>query len=123
MIPHEREMVKRLANQPFTLLGINSDESRSALEKVLKEQEIIWPQLYDGTPGKGPVASKWNVHAWPTVYVLDHEGVIRHRDLREQALEDAVVELLKRVPGAETRPTIKRPDTAPATQPGKGEND
>ncbi len=117
MIPHEREMVKRLADQPFTLLGINSDESRSALEQTLKEQEIAWPQLYDGTPGKGPVANSWNVHAWPTIYVFDHEGVIRHRGLRGPQLEDAVVELLKKVPGAETRPAIKRPESAPTTEP------
>jgi hypothetical protein len=117
MIPHEREMTKRLADQPFTLLGINSDGSRSALEQALKEQEITWPQVYDGTPNEGPIAKTWNVHAWPTIYVLDHAGVIRHRDLREQALEDAVVELLRKVPGAETRPAIKRPETAPATQP------
>ena len=34
MIPHEREMVKRLAKQPFTLLGINSDDSREVLAKA-----------------------------------------------------------------------------------------
>lgn len=119
MMPHEREMVKRLADQPFTLLGINSDSSRSALQKILKEQNITWPQIYDGTPSKGPIANKWNVHGWPTIYVLDHEGVIRHRDLRDTQLEDAVVELLGKVPGAETRPAIKRLETAPATQPGE----
>ncbi len=109
MIPHERAMTKRLKDQPFTLLGINSDESRSALKKFLEKEQITWPQVYDGKAGKGPLANTWNVHGWPTIYVLDHEGVIRYRDLRDQKLEDAVVELLKKVPGAQTRPAIPRP--------------
>ena len=98
MIPHEREMVKRLAGKPFTLLGINSDESRSALKKIIEEQEISWPNIYDGRAGTGPIASRWNVHGWPTLFILDHKGVIRYRDLRDKQLEDAVVRLLEEVP-------------------------
>jgi len=39
------------------------------------------------------------VHGWPTIYILDHEGVIRHRGLRDKAMEEAVVELIKKIPG------------------------
>ncbi len=91
-------MVKRLADKPFTLLGIDSDQSRSALKKIMSEQDITWPNIYDGRAGSGPIANHWNVNGWPTIYVLDHEGVIRHRDLRDQALEDAVLSLLEKVP-------------------------
>jgi len=94
MIPHEREMVKRLADKPFTLLGINSDESRSVLQKKMAEHEVNWPCIHDGSPGQGPVAKKWNVRGWPTIYVLDKTGTIRHRGLRDKELEEAVVALL-----------------------------
>jgi hypothetical protein len=99
MLPHEREMVKRLADQPFTLLGINSDSSRSALKKILEDEKITWPNIYGGPTGKNEIAERWNVHGWPTIYILDHEGVIRHRDLRDEAMEEAVVELIKKIPG------------------------
>jgi hypothetical protein len=98
MLPHEREMVQRLESKPFTLLGINSDKSRSALEKTLEDETITWPNIHDGSPGKGKIANRWNVHGWPTIYVLDHTGTIRHRDLRDEELEKAVVKLLARVP-------------------------
>lgn len=117
-------MVKRLADQPFTLLGINSDESRSALQKRLAEENITWPQIHDGKPDKGPIAKKWNVHGWPTIYILDHEGVIRYREVGEE-LEDPVIELLKKVPGAATRPAIRRPEKkaeAPTTRPAEPED-
>jgi len=99
MLPHEREMVKRLTGKPFVLLGINSDESRSALKKILEDEQITWPNIYNGPPGTpGSIAARWNVHGWPTIYVLDHEGRIRHRRLRDEALEKAVVELVEKVP-------------------------
>ena len=97
MLPHEREMVERLKDKPFTLLGINSDSSRSALKKTLEDEKITWPNIYDGAPGQGPIAKRWNVYGWPTIYILDHEGVIRHKDLRDEAMEKAVNELLAKI--------------------------
>jgi hypothetical protein len=97
MIPHERELAEKLRDKPFTLLGINSDESRSALKKAMEEQRITWPQIYDGPPGQGPIAKRWNVHGWPTIFVLDDQGVIRHRDLRGDALEEAVMDLIAKM--------------------------
>jgi hypothetical protein len=93
MIPHEKEMVERLKDKPFALIGINSDGDRSVLQKILKEQGITWRNAVDGSTS-GPLATAWNVHGWPTIYVLDQNGVIRFKDLRDKALEDAVVKLL-----------------------------
>lgn len=95
MLPDEREMVKKLESKPFVLLGINSDGSRSALKKIMADNDITWPNIYDGSPGKGEIANRWNVHGWPTIYVIDHEGVIRHRDLRDAELEAAVMKLVQ----------------------------
>lgn len=93
MIPHEREMVERLKDQPFALIGINSDGGRDAVKKILAEQNITWRNVLDGTTS-GPIATRWNVHGWPTIYVLDKQGHIRFRDLRDQPLEEAVMQLL-----------------------------
>ena len=93
MIPHEKKMVANLQNKPFALIGINSDGGREPLNKILKDQGITWRQAVDGDTS-GPIATKWNVHGWPTIYVLDKKGVIRHRDLRDEELEHAVVTLL-----------------------------
>ncbi len=98
MLPHEREMTERLKDKPFTLLGINSDESRSALRKIMTDEKITWPNIYDGSPGKGEIANRWNVHGWPTIYVIDHTGKIRHRGLRDKQLEEAVEKLIGEVP-------------------------
>ncbi|MEW6250912.1 MAG: TlpA disulfide reductase family protein [Planctomycetota bacterium] len=115
MLPQERALVRRLADKPFTLLGINSDESRSVLQKVIREQDITWPNLYDGSGAAGRIAQAWNVRAWPTLYLLDHEGVIRCRDPEEAELEKRIIELLERVPPASgrERPRVASPPPQP----------
>lgn len=97
MLPHEREMVARLKDKPFTLLGINSDKDRSVLEKVLKDENITWPNIYGGPTSDNPIAKRWNVFGWPTIYILDHEGVIRFKGLRGEKMEEAVVGLIEKM--------------------------
>lgn len=94
MYPHERSLVQRLADQPFALLGINSDSDRQKLKEVMAKENITWRSWWDGGTTHGPIATEWNVTGWPTLYVLDKKGVIRFKNLRDQALSDAVDKLL-----------------------------
>ena len=93
-------MVKEYKDQPFALLGINSDGDRSALQKILTEQKLTYRNAVDGTTS-GPIATAWNVHGWPTVYVIDAKGVIRKKfvgvDPKEltKADEDALKDTAK----------------------------
>ena len=94
MYPHERSLVKRLEKKPFVLLGVNSDESPEVFAKAAERESITWPSFFDGGGTEGPIATKWGVRAWPTIFVLDAEGVIRHRGVRGEAMDRAVDELL-----------------------------
>jgi predicted GTPase len=94
MLPHEKEMVKRLADKSFALIGINSDGDRSVVNEILKRENITWRQVIDGNT-RGPLATSWNVKGWPTIYILDAKGVIRYKDLRNEKMEEAVKTLLK----------------------------
>ena len=98
MYPHERSLVKRLADQPFALIGVNSDQDRAALKDVLKAENITWRSFWDGGSTNGPIATRWNVSGWPTIYVLDHEGRIRFKNVREAELDKAVDALMKELP-------------------------
>jgi len=93
MIGQERKLMERLAGKPFALVGVNSDSDMTRVKEMLKKEKIIWPSFRDGGP-HGAIATTWNVHDWPAVYVLDRNGVIRYRDVREKALADAVDALL-----------------------------
>jgi hypothetical protein len=102
MYPHERSLVERLKNKPFALIGVNSDADKDKLQKRLAEEKVTWRSFWDGPKGTdGPISQAWNIRGWPTVYVLDHKGVIRFKHVRGDKMDEAVDHLLKEV--AETR--------------------
>jgi hypothetical protein len=101
MLPHERSLVKRLQSQPFALIGINSDGQADVVKKILKDREITWRQAIDETTS-GKLATMWNVQGWPTIYVLDHKGVVRYKGVRDEEMDMAVDTLLAEM-GAATK--------------------
>ena len=93
MYPHERSLVKRLANQPFVLIGINSDP-KVRLRTAMKKNNITWRSFWDGGNTGGPIAKAWGVRSWPTIYVVDDRGVIRYKNVRGPKMDTAVDTLL-----------------------------
>jgi len=97
MYPHERSLVKKLADKPFVLLGVNSDANRKELKKVLEKEKITWRSFWDGGSTSGPIATRWDIEGWPTLYVIDHKGVIQHKwvgspgkEVMDKAIEQLV---------------------------------
>jgi len=94
MYPHERSLVKRLADKPFALLGVNSDTDRAATRQAIIDNQLEWRSWWDGGGVGGPIATRWKITRWPTVYVIDAKGVIRYMDVRGAELDRAVDTLL-----------------------------
>ena len=87
--------MKRLADQPFALLGVNSDANRKALKKTLRTENLSWRSWWDAGSIDGPIQTSWQVSQRPTIYVLDKQGVIRFKDLEGDALDRAIESLLE----------------------------
>lgn len=83
-----------MKDKPFALLGINSDRDKAKLLEDLKREGITWRSAIEGSTS-GPIPTRWNVHSWPTIYVIDSKGVIRYRDARGKQMDQAVETLLK----------------------------
>ena len=94
MYPHERSLVKRLKDEPFALLGVNSDDSREKLKAARERENITWRSFWNSGGTDGPISTRWGVYGWPTIYILDHEGVIRFKNRRGEAMDEAVDQLL-----------------------------
>ena len=94
MVPDERKLVERMGGKPFALIGINSDNNKARVKAAVEKEGITWASFRDGT-APGPIAKAWNVQSWPTVYVLDPQGVIRYRNVQGAALEHAVDALIR----------------------------
>jgi peroxiredoxin len=97
MYPHERSLVEQLKDEMFALVGVNSDDSPETLAAAMEREKITWPSFFDGGSTGGPIATKWGVTGWPTIYVLDHEGIIRYQGVGGEAMDAAVDELLEKM--------------------------
>ena len=94
MYPHERSLVKRYQDKPFVIVGVNSDDSLETLQRAMKENQLTWPSFFDGGGTGGPIATRWGVRGWPTIFVLDARGVIRFKGVRGEEMDAAVDQLL-----------------------------
>jgi hypothetical protein len=75
MYPHERSLVEKYADQPFAIVGVNSDDDLAELAKVREKERITWRSFWNGPQGtQGPISKAWNVRGWPTLYVIDAAG-------------------------------------------------
>lgn len=95
MYPQERAMVEQLANAPFALIGMNSDYTKKIAKEAVESEGLSWRHFWNGPKGtQGPIARQWNVEAWPTVYLIDGDGIIRHKDILGEDLDRALEKLL-----------------------------
>jgi hypothetical protein len=95
MYPHERSLVEKFKDRPFVILGVNSDASRELVKQVSEKEKLTWRSFWDGGSTDGPIASRWNVNGWPTLYLIDYTGTIvrqagqRDDELIEQKVKEA----------------------------------
>jgi thiol-disulfide isomerase/thioredoxin len=92
MIPHEREMAEKLKDKPFALVSISVDDEKKELEDFLAKESMPWAHWWDGP--EAALVKQWNIRFFPTIYVIDAKGVIRHKNVRGEELEKAVEKLL-----------------------------
>ena len=95
--PYQRFMLDLYKDDPVTLLGVNSDEDIETLRDAKETEGLTYRTWWDGHGEKnteGPIATAWNVSGWPTIYVLDEEGVIRSVNKRRAEVVTAINTLL-----------------------------
>jgi len=82
MIPEERALVQRLEQEPFALIGINTDKDLDVLKQQLETQKVTWRSAWEGPvrAGTGKICQAWRVNAFPSLFLIDARGVIRAKD-------------------------------------------
>ena len=98
MYPDEGKLVERLKDRPFALLSVASDADKETLRRALADETITWPCWWDGGVD-GPIAARWGIDTWPSIFILDAAGVIRARDVRGAELDATVDDLLREARG------------------------
>lgn len=100
-----------MENEPFALIGINTNGyTPEKLKEVMDKEKLNWRSYADTRPksgaGFGSISSTWNLQGTPTLFVLDHNGVIRYRWLGspgEKAIDAALALLVKEAKGGQNK--------------------
>ena len=93
-VPHERALAERLKDKPFAVLGVNCDDDKQAAVNAIKSERMTWPNWHDGAPGEGPIAKRYHIRGYPSVFVIDGQGIIRQTqtyllgDVLDKAIDD-----------------------------------
>jgi RNA polymerase sigma-70 factor (ECF subfamily) len=76
-VPHERSLVERLKDRPFALVSVNADDDPAELRKALVKTPVTWRSFKNKRAGKKTITDEWRILGYPTLYLIDHQGIIR----------------------------------------------
>jgi peroxiredoxin len=108
--PYLRLLLEVYKDRPFSIVSVDSDSELAKARDAKVERGLAFKSWWDGYGAKntrGPIATSWGVVGWPTIYVLDEQGVIRFVNLRQEDLLKGVKQLLNELSTKATRPATK----------------
>ena len=93
-------MVAKLKGKPFVLLSVSCDDELEKLTAFLEKEKMPWDHWFDGAGGA--VAEAFHIQAFPSIFLINHAGVIRNKfignpgnETLEKAVESLVEEAVK----------------------------
>jgi thiol-disulfide isomerase/thioredoxin len=97
-MPAMKKLYAKYHDQGVEFLGISLDYPEAQgglgrLRKYVKENEIAWPQYYQGDGWDSKFSSDWGIHAIPAVFVVDTIGNLYSTEAQGK-LDTIIPELL-----------------------------
>ena len=92
-VPQLREIYARYQNRNFQMVGVSFDRDHDALVNGISNLNITWPQMVDLNREN----SVWHLYAIrgiPHTVLLNREGTIIANNLRGEALDNKLAELM-----------------------------
>lgn len=82
MYPALKTVQERFSQDGFSVVGIMVDQELKTVTSAIDSGAISWPCVWDGP--SGPIAEAYRVDSYPTVLLLDDDGRIVARNLRQE---------------------------------------
>jgi peroxiredoxin len=93
-LPNVIKAYEAYHSKGFEIIGISLDQDEKKLASFTKEKNMTWPQYFDGLVWQNKLAVKYGINSIPATFLLDGQGTIIGRDLRGEALDQAVAKAL-----------------------------
>lgn len=92
--PNVVAVYKKYHDKGLNIVGVSLDRSADDWKKAIQDDGLTWNHVSHIKYFQDPIAQLYNVDAIPAAFLLDENGVIVAKNLRGQALEAKVAELL-----------------------------
>lgn len=92
--PNVVRVYNKYKDKGFEIYSISLDDSRDKWIKAIQTDGMVWTNVLGKKNGSAPVAQQYSIQVIPTTYLLDKEGKIIAKNLRGQALEQKLGEIL-----------------------------
>lgn len=79
----------------FTIVSVSLDEDKQAWLKAIQQDKLTWTHLSDLQGWQSSVARMFNINQIPSNFLVNPQGNIIATDLRGEALEEKLQEVLK----------------------------
>jgi len=93
-LPNVKKLYEANKDKGFDIIGISADEDVADLKKLVEQENIQWPQIFDGGDKSDTIQEQYGVMKYPTTVLVDKDGKISAVDLRGEELDKAVEKLL-----------------------------
>jgi peroxiredoxin len=93
--PNVVRMYNRFKGKDFEIFGVSLDKERDQWLKAIKDDGLTWTHVSDLKFWQSSVVPLYRIQGIPMTVLLDKNGIIIDKNLRGQALEDRLTELLK----------------------------
>ncbi|MEY4387501.1 MAG: hypothetical protein RLY20_2784 [Verrucomicrobiota bacterium] len=74
-LDHLKSTYKKFQPDGFEVVAINFDDDRAAVESVVKEKGLPWPQYFEGR--NNSVGQKFGISHYPSAWLVDKVGNVR----------------------------------------------
>jgi len=91
-IPNLKKLYEKTDRSKFEIVGIVAESPVEALDKMVSELSISWPQILSDQTNK--IKETYGVNGFPSSFLINPEGVIVAKNLRGKELEEKVLSLL-----------------------------
>ncbi len=92
-IPNVVNTYKKHHDKGFEIIGISLDSDKDKLLAYTRQQDMTWPQYFDGRVWDNEISSRFGITGIPTMWLVDKKGYIRTMEARAD-LEGQVAKLL-----------------------------
>jgi peroxiredoxin len=89
-LPNVIRAYEKHHGEGFEIIGVSLDQDEHKLKDFTEQMKMSWPQYFDGKGWGNKLALRYGVRSIPATFLLDGEGKIIGKNLRGDALEEAL---------------------------------